>query len=138
MFTQYVTLLSMLTLVRGHLSIKMKLCNYSQVPLCYSHFKWYMRCHVISQKVIYLYAFWELVVIDFFFPSYLCCSLLKFRYSKKATKLILLLIWHYILLTLITLLRVPYLCHFGSTSFVLPIWPKYGRGWVKKSIQMFF
>ena len=28
--------------------------------------------------------------------------------------------------TLITLLRVPYLCHFGSTSFVLPIWPKNG------------
>jgi hypothetical protein len=26
--------------------------------------------------------------------------------------------------TLITLLRVPYLCHFGSTSFVLPIRPK--------------
>ena len=28
--------------------------------------------------------------------------------------------------TLITLLRVPYLCHFDSTSFVLPIRPKYG------------
>ena len=28
--------------------------------------------------------------------------------------------------TLITLLRIPYLCHFGSTSFVLLIWPKYG------------
>ena len=28
--------------------------------------------------------------------------------------------------TLITLLRVPYLCHFGSTSFVLQIRPKYG------------
>ena len=28
-------------------------------------------------------------------------------------------------ITLITLLRIPYLCHFGSTSFVLPIWPKY-------------
>ena len=28
--------------------------------------------------------------------------------------------------TLITLLGVPYLCHFGSTSFVLPIRPKYG------------
>ena len=27
--------------------------------------------------------------------------------------------------TLITLLRVPYLCHFRSTSFVLPIRPKY-------------
>ena len=27
--------------------------------------------------------------------------------------------------TLITLLRIPYLCHFGSTSFVLPIQPKY-------------
>ena len=26
--------------------------------------------------------------------------------------------------TLITLLGVPYLCHFGSTSFVLPIQPK--------------
>ena len=26
--------------------------------------------------------------------------------------------------TLITLLRIPYLCHFGSTSFVLPIRPK--------------
>ena len=30
------------------------------------------------------------------------------------------------LYTLITLLRVQYLCHFGSTSFVLPIRPKYG------------
>ena len=30
------------------------------------------------------------------------------------------------IITLITLLRVPYLCHFGSTSFVLPIRPKYG------------
>ena len=30
------------------------------------------------------------------------------------------------LATLITLLRIPYLCHFGSTSFVLPIWTKYG------------
>ena len=28
-------------------------------------------------------------------------------------------------LTLITLLIVPYLCHFGSSSFVLPIQPKY-------------
>ena len=28
--------------------------------------------------------------------------------------------------TLITLLRIPYLCHFGSTSFVLPIRPNYG------------
>ena len=28
--------------------------------------------------------------------------------------------------TLITLLRIPYLCHFGSSSFVLPIQPKYG------------
>ena len=27
---------------------------------------------------------------------------------------------------LITLLRIPYLCHFGSTSFVLQIRPKYG------------
>ena len=27
-----------------------------------------------------------------------------------------------ILVTLITLLRVPYLCYFGKTSFVLPIW----------------
>ena len=30
------------------------------------------------------------------------------------------------LIALITLLRVPYVCHFGSTSFVLPIRPKYG------------
>ena len=28
--------------------------------------------------------------------------------------------------TLITLLRLPYLCHFGSTSFALPNRPKYG------------
>ena len=28
--------------------------------------------------------------------------------------------------TLITLLRILCLCHFGSTSFVLPIRPKYG------------
>ena len=27
--------------------------------------------------------------------------------------------------TLITLLRIPYLCHFGSTSFLLPNRPKY-------------
>ena len=27
---------------------------------------------------------------------------------------------------MITVLRIPYLCHFGSSSFVLPIRPKYG------------
>ena len=122
MFTQYVTLLSMLTLVRGHFSIKMKLITHKSLcVIVTSNDIWDVMSFL---KKRFIYAFWEPIVMDFFFPSFLCCSLLKFRYSKKATKVIFLLIWHYILLTLITLQRVPYLCHFGSTSFVLPIRPK--------------
>jgi hypothetical protein len=42
--------------------------------------------------------------------------------------------------TLITLLRVPYLCHFGSTSFVLPIRPKnrYSDNSIKSTVLMPF
>ena len=59
--------------------------------------------------------------------------LTKFIATSQSYPLYFSLLIKYILIknlrdktTLITLLRIPYLCHFGSTSFVLPIWPKYG------------
>ena len=37
-----------------------------------------------------------------FSPTFLCCSLLKFSYSKKATKILSLIIWHYYLVQVMT------------------------------------
>ena len=59
--------------------------------------------------------------------------LTKFIATSQSYPLYFSLLIKYILIknlrdktTLITLLRIPYLCHFGSSSFVLPIRPKYG------------
>ena len=133
-FTQYVTLIMPGYPGQGASSYANK-NNCLQVLLCYSHFKWYMRCHVISQKVIYLYAFWEPVVIDFFFPSFLCCSLLKFRYSKKATKSFSLIIWHYYLVNndieewkmRQIFVTFPEYLNLNTTPFTVDLW--YSTAW---------